>query len=186
MDIQTIKKLARHHAKVWFYNDRRENELLEEEVFNMLTLKNFDDATSKEVSKLVRNAYEIYSLMDDEPDRYDECVVFDEIERCFCKAFELLKECRPPPQGRFYREFWYNFYRKENNSLRNLKILNALWKLHQTKYSKLGVKELITSTRSTLYYALAGIRGHNKRDFDITVKYLEKYWLITPLRHNTF
>ncbi|RLI78757.1 hypothetical protein DRP05_06350, partial [Archaeoglobales archaeon] len=164
MEGSIVKRLAKHHAKVWFYNDRRENELLEDEVFNMLTLKNFDDTTSKEVSKLVRNAYEIYGLMDDEPDRYDESEVFDEIERCFCKAFELLNEHRPPPQGKFYREFWFNFYKKENNSLRNLKILDALWKLHKTKYLKLGTKELIASTKSTIHYVLAGIKGHNKRD----------------------
>ncbi len=186
MSRRVIKNLAECHAKVWFYNDRRENDLLENQVFKMLILKNFDERVSREVSKLIRNAYEIYGLMDDEPEVYDESKVFDEIERCFCKAFELLNENRPPPQGKFYREFWYNFYKKENNPLRNLKIINALWKLHRTKYSKLGTKELILSSKSTLYYAFAGAKGYNKRDLDTTIRYLEKYWSITHMNHNTF
>ncbi len=186
---KAMARLAgKYHADIWFYNDSREDDLLEEAVRGLLTIKN---STSRHdivdnVARLVRDSYSIYAAMDDEPEKYDEKEVFDRIESYFTQAFQLLGENNPERQGQAYREFWYNFYHKTGNAMRSVKIIDAIWRLHREKYDTKSLSSMVLSWRSTWRYFLAGSRGHNRRDKEKTAQLLAEYWVVTPDEHHTF
>lgn len=186
MNRERVKDVAENHAKIWFYNDLRQNDKLSEAVTNMLRIKLGGNRSVNEAATEIRRAYETYGNMDDEPDKHNVQEVFATIESCFSKAFTLLGENNPNEQAKYYRDFWYNFFHKKNNPLRNLKIIKAIWMLHWHKFSYKSTINLTKTSRSAYHYIAAGIRGHNKRDFESTIKHLERYWGVTPAYHNIF
>lgn len=167
------KEIATLHADIWFKDDERNYDKLQESVKKLLEIRGHT-TSSKILSELIRECYEIYGNLDDKKIILSPSYVFNKfIFSRFKKIYTLTGEKNPELQAKYHSKWWKVFYeKKQNKPIWTTKLISNILKLHLAKFGKIHICDAGLCTK---YLIQAGYAQH-LRNLPLTIDNLLKYW----------
>ncbi|RLI78755.1 hypothetical protein DRP05_06340 [Archaeoglobales archaeon] len=172
------------HASIWFIDDERKYDELEERAKKLLMLTKPGTQNHDVIARKIRQSYEIYGVLDDgdfekvdkmlgyKPENYILEVFDYYIKNNFGFIYSQLKENQPKRQAELHSKWWKLFYSKDENEFK--RALICIYTIFQQQKIKVDFN---AGLRTTYYLVQAG-KSHNRRDFKKSVEYLTKYWKV--------
>ncbi|WP_456467988.1 hypothetical protein [Archaeoglobus sp.] len=183
MSSTNFKRIAEVHASIWFVDDERKYDELEERASELLALTK-PGAQHGAIAKKIRQSYEICGMLDDgDFEKVDEMLGYkpdnylSEVYDCYIKnnfefVYSQLRENQPERQAELHSKWWKIFFLKDESKIKRAPI--CIYTIFQQQKIKVGFNAGLKTT----YYLVQAGRGHNRRDFKGSVEYLAKYWKV--------